>query len=462
MKRPLLSFLIVLSSFAAFGQISFEKDYAAALKKARLSKTPLFIYITPDGRIPAASYTSGINLPEVVKFYNEHFTSLRMPMASPETRELTSKYQINRYPCYLFLDTNENLLFRKFNNDPQAKFYLDLGKEVLERLDTKTSMYHYEQRYANGQLEKGSLKDYIELRQEIGTTNNASLVEEYVKLLKIGDLDNPEEILFILRAGPFAYGKAYSYAFSNNKLANETFMALPIQERIEINNAISENSLNEAIVRRDIQLAQQVSNFARRIHTDYREGERQAAWKMLYYYKAIKDTTNFFRSAINYNDTYFMTVSVDSAKKAKAENQKNIDMIKSFGKTKRKVVKTAPPVSTDQQKVTVVTKRIITVIDNGNNVSNFLNTAAWDFYELGTKNINYLSKALLWSKRSIEMDPVPAYYDTLAHIFYRMGLFDEAILNQKKCIELTEKQPGINFSIVNYKSELIKMKERRL
>ena len=462
MKRPLLSLLILLSSFAAFAQISFEKDYASALKKARLRRTPLFIYVTPDSKIPAPSYTSGINIPEVVRFYNEHFTSLRMPIASSETKELTTKYQINRYPCYLFLDSNENLLFRAFNNDQQAKFYIDLGKEVLERLESKTSIYQYEQRYANGQLSKESFKDYIDLRHKIGITNNAALVEEYVKLLKIGDLDDREEILFILRAGPLAFGKAYNFAFSNRKLANEAFMALPLQERIEINRVISENTLNEAIVRRDIQLAQQVANFARNTHTDYRDGERESAWKMLTYYKAVKDTANFFSNATYYNDNYFMQVSVDSAKRAKAENQKNIDMIKSFTKGTRKVVKAVPPISTDKRKITVVTTRVTTVFGNANNISSLLNTAAWDFFELGTRNINYLSKALLWSKRSIEMDPVPGYYDTLAHIFYRMGLYDEAILNQKKSIELSEKQPQLKGRIANLNFELIKMKERSL
>ncbi|MFP5080026.1 hypothetical protein [Pedobacter sp. JCM 36344] len=462
MKRRFLSLLILFSSFTAFGQISYEKDYSTALEQVRLRKTPLFIYITPDSKIPAASYTSGINLPEVVTFYNDNFISLRLPYASPETKVVMSKYQISRFPCYLFLDTNENLIFRAFNNNREAKFYLDLGKEVLQRLENKTSIFQYEQQYANGQQNKNFLKDYINLRRKTGTTKNATLIEQYVKLLTIGEFDNPDEILFILRAGPFVYGKAYSLAFSNNKLANETFMALPIQERIDINNVMSENTLNEAILRRNLPMAQQVSNFSRNINTDYREGERQSSWKMLVYYKAIRDTANYFRNATNYNDTYFMTVSVDSVKKAKAENQKNIDMIKSFKSAKPKVTNVTPPTGTEPRKMTTVISKTITISSNSNNVSNFLNTAAWDFYEFGTRNNNYLSKALLWSKRSIEMDPIPAYYDTLAHIFYRMGLYDEALLNQKKSIELSEKQPTLKSGVANLKSELNKMKERTL
>lgn len=60
------------------------------------------------------------------------------------------------------------------------------------------------------------------------------------------------------------------------------------------------------------------------------------------------------------------------------------------------------------------------------------------------------------------MEPIPAYYDTLAHLFYRMGLFDEALLNQKKAIDLSEIKPEYISGTANLKLELNKMKERTL
>lgn len=462
MKRRLLSLLLLCLSLNSFSQMRYEKDYSSALKQARVRKTPLFIYITPDSKIPSLSYMSGINLPEASNFYTQNFTSLRLSYQVPETKELMTKYQINRFPYYLFLDTNENIIFKGFNNDQQAKFYVDLGKEALQRYKNKSSLFQSDQRYSAGDRDKSFLRDYITLRQKTGNTNNALLIEEYVKLMVIGELDNPDEILFILRAGPFIYGKAYSHAFSNGNLAQKTFMALPLQERIDINNVMSENTLNEAITRRNFQMASQVSEFTRSIHTDYKEGQRQSAWKLLVYYKAVGDTTNYFRNATYYNDTYFMSVSVDSVKKAKAENQKNIDLIKSFSSKKPKAVATIPQGLKEPRIVSSVVTKQVTISLSSNNVSNFLNMAAWEFYQMGTRNSNYLSKALLWSKRSIEMDPMPAYYDTLAHIFYRMGLHDEAILNQNKSIDLSETKPEFKSNIANLKSELKKMKARDL
>jgi len=141
---------------------------------------------------------------------------------------------------------------------------------------------------------------------------------------------------------------------------------------------------------------------------------------------------------------------------------KNMELIKNFRKTTPNFANAIPAGRiTDPSRITV-TSRIVTVMGNGNPVANSLNSAAWDFYTLGTRNSNYLSKALLWSKRSIEMDPLPAYYDTLAHIFYRMGLYDEALLNQNKSIELSDTKPEYKGGIANLKLELNKMKERTL
>jgi tetratricopeptide (TPR) repeat protein len=332
----------------------------------------------------------------------------------------------------------------------------------LQRLEKKTTISDYDKQYANGPLNKDFLREYISLRRNTGITTNAALIEEYVKFLTVRELDNPEEILFILRAGPLVYGKAYGLARNNKKISNEAFMALPLQERIDMNSVMLENTLNEAIAKKNYQMALQVSNFARSTHTNQREGQRQAAWKMLVYWKAVGDTSNYFNQAIRYNDTYFMTVGMDSINKAKADNFKNMELIKNFKKTTPNFANAIPAGRiTDPSRITV-TRRIVTVVGNGNNVSNSLNTAAWDFYTMGTRNSNYLSKALLWSKRSIEMDPMPAYYDTLAHIFYRMGLYDEALLNQNKSIELSDTKPEYKSGIANLKLELNKMKERTL
>lgn len=78
------------------------------------------------------------------------------------------------------------------------------------------------------------------------------------------------------------------------------------------------------------------------------------------------------------------------------------------------------------------TQSVVAVTSSSTSYANELNNAAWKFYEIGTKNLNHLTKAMLWSRRAIELNPIVGYYDTLAHILYRMEYYDEAILPRKK------------------------------
>ena len=88
-----------------------------------------------------------------------------------------------------------------------------------------------------------------------------------------------------------------------------------------------------------------------------------------------------------------------------------------------------------------------------------LNNGAYGIYETGTQNPKYLTNALLWSKRSIELDPQAAFYDTLAHLLYRLGFYSEALATQEKAVELARstKQP-----YKHLQDELVKIKNKTL
>ncbi|RZK20595.1 MAG: hypothetical protein EOO86_03940 [Pedobacter sp.] len=73
--------------------------------------------------------------------------------------------------------------------------------------------------------------------------------------------------------------------------------------------------------------------------------------------------------------------------------------------------------------------------------------------------MNHLTKAMLWSRRSIELKPFAGYYDTLAHILYRMGYYEEAISTQQKAIE---KAKAENMPTTNFEKELKKIKTKTL
>ena len=88
-----------------------------------------------------------------------------------------------------------------------------------------------------------------------------------------------------------------------------------------------------------------------------------------------------------------------------------------------------------------------------------LNNAAWDFYIMGAKNPVQLTKALLWSKRSLELKEVSAFFDTLAHILYRLGFYSEAEATQLKAIKYAKLEKR---NVKTFENELAKIRARTL
>jgi len=66
---------------------------------------------------------------------------------------------------------------------------------------------------------------------------------------------------------------------------------------------------------------------------------------------------------------------------------------------------------------------------------------------------------MIWSRRSIELNPSAYYYDTLAHILYRLTYTNEAIKIQELAISQAKIQ---KISYEKMQDELKKMKNMTL
>jgi len=166
---------------------------------------------------------------------------------------------------------------------------------------------------------------------------------------------------------------------------------------------------------------------------------------LLQYYTGVKDTITYLREAVIFYDQYYMTISTDSLKNrehqtmetAKRNAKKKSEIVNPNGVVTRSFsFKYAPNISATE-----------------------LNNAAWIFYKSGTKDGTYLTKAILWSKRSIELNPVAGYYDTLSHLLYQLAFYAEAESTQQKAIELAKAEKR---NIKEMEAELTKIKRKTL
>lgn len=409
MKTILLLSVILFKSSFLVAQINYQKNFDNALKKAAQNRQPLFLKVGTATQLP---YKSAIDNPDVASFYNKNFVSYAVNLPDAEAVTFMRKYKLKVFPAYLFLDQNGLLVLKGDKSSTSSTHYLTLGRKALDKLSSGSSLGDFEAKYKSGAVDKDFLMEYIVLRQQLGMLDNARLIDEYVDYLTISSFNNYNEVLFVLKAGPFINGKAYRLAYANRKIIDSIYKTEPLQVRVALNASIINNTQNEAIATKNIATARSVANYIRgTMSKNYKEGEKRASLSMLNYYKALKDTANFYPQAHYYYDQYFMSISRDSiGKMAKVAADKRLALLKKGDSIKKSFPANPAAIRTtySYSKITVM---------QTNDVASTLNNAAWDFYVLGTNNTNYLSKALLWSKRAIEISPTAEYYDTIAHIF---------------------------------------------
>jgi hypothetical protein len=474
MKRFFLALLLFAAWLKGYSQhIEYYTNYDSALSKAKQANKLLFVTIGTPHMVHDSSdvqrYKSGLNEPEVAAFYSKKFINLKLDIADSAYAIFRRRFpvKINTYPAYLFLDKEGNLVYKGVSVITSAtKNYMDMAHNALEAISSHKTISYYEKLDKQEKLDAAGIKIYITLKQSLGLNDNADLIDKYVNTLSIASLDNYNEVLFILKAGPLAYGKAYNLAYTNRKIIDSIYKHEPLTVKQEIHRNVSENTRKEAIKTKNVALANRLSNFVRNAwSSNYRAAAQWSSWEMLNYYHQVKDTTNYYNQAGYYYDNYYMRITPDSINKLK---EKAMEAGRKASMERVKQLNPGARFSTGKTDTSNLKNRVVTTFVSAgpavNDVSSTLNNVAYTFYSLGTRNPIHLTKALLWCKRAITLSPdVHAYYDTMAHILYRLNFYDEALLNQTKAIELAKKQTRIQpLYVQQLQKELTKMQEHSL
>ncbi|HMF73842.1 MAG TPA: hypothetical protein VK616_20315, partial [Flavitalea sp.] len=191
--------------------------------------------------------------------------------------------------------------------------------------------------------------------------------------------------------------------------------------------------------------------------------------KILQYYIGIKDTLSYLRTAANYYERHYMLISTDSARRRDSMN---------FEWARMRAVNNSRKASAAQSGR--IPRDSSSIISNGEITRSIkrdtvprtvsfsfpkdmyameLNNAAWSFYLMAGDNSDYLMKAMLWSRRSLELAEKAAFYDTYAHLLYKLKFYSEAESMQKKAVAAA-KMEKIDGKI--YESEYTRIKNRTL
>jgi len=454
---------LILSIFVSpvFSQtIKYEKTFEDALAKATAQKKLIFLVFTLP-KNPNKNFKSGLDMPEVVNKYNEKFICYQAFLNDKTTVNLKQKYPASIFPAYFFLDQNGSLIYRGSKNSSSNQRYITMADSAIKLAGSGKNLSNYDDIYRAGGINASFLKEYIILRKSLGLDDNAQLIDEYVGYLPIRALDSYQEVLFIFKAGPIAFGKAYSLASTNKKLVDSIYKKEPLADRVAMNSLIIRNTYKRAVADKNVVLAQQLSNFIRTTYgSDYRVGAKASTQHMVSYYQAVKDTANYLQQASYFYDNYYMNISADSARRL-VEKQRAA-FLKTMNKDGHHTLSDSMKKVLAQTSNKTLVKTTFTTTTGTQEISTTLNNAAYIFYLTGTHNPNFIIKAITWTRRAIEFKQVSGYYDTLAHLLYRYGFYAEAESDQKMAIELTKKENSNQTYTAQLKAELVKIQKRTL
>jgi len=430
----MIASLLVLFVFKAGSQtIKFDHSLEKAMELSKQTGKPIFLFIdviTP----PVRSFKSGLEDADVAKRFNASFINVKLPRDSSSSKYLKN-YYIRSFPAFIFLDKRGNMLYRSHGNFSSPEVFRKLADNALNKAGSGETLSSFEDRYKAGQLAAPEIKEYIKLKQELGLNNNAELIDAYVDSLPVSALNDYQTVLFILKAGPLVYGKAYKLAYTNSKIVDSIYSQEDREDRVAINNTIINNSFRKAVAEKDLKLATSIATYSQNTYRkeNIMEGYKSYQTYMLSYYKAVKDTSNYLRQASRFYNNYYYRISADSAMKLDAKKREA-----AMKKASQNRV-SAPPAGEIPTKYKQISSYSQTSVRT-TSVANTLNSAAWEFYLTGTRNQEHLINAIKWSRRSIELSPVYAYYDTLAHLLYRYGFTSEAEAMQKEAVKLSASQ----------------------
>jgi hypothetical protein len=423
--------------------IHFEKNSLnQVFAKAKQQNKPVLVIIKPPlgaqgmAGLPLAAIASGrktgLSTPGVAALLNKDFLVKEIALGTGEEQVLIAKFQVVSYPTYLYFDPEGNLLYRSLGESTNEVRYLQDLQAFRQAEADPHNLGYYQREFEKNNRAPEFLRQYLLKRRALGQWVEPDLLDIYAKQLPAKEFDRAREVVFILEFGPVLDSRAYQLTHLNEALLDSLYKSLPLAQRIQFNNLIINNTLAQAIATKNVRLAASGAAFARTSWlSNYQRGAQAYAYKMVTFYRGIKDTANYLRQAVGYYDRYYMGISTDSARRRVLV-------------TMQARQAAAVPASTEGLPITYTMA---------------LNNAAWSVYQTGTRRHSYLQPAAQWSRRTIELDPAASHYDTLAHLLYRLQLYDEAVTTQRQAIARARTQKN---ELAAYEKELAKMRNRLL
>ncbi|RZJ87429.1 MAG: hypothetical protein EOO20_16100 [Chryseobacterium sp.] len=86
--------------------------------------------VPPSGK----PFIYGLDQPEVIDFYNKNFIMYKTAVGDSIAGLFSRKYQLTRFPAFIFEDNKGYLLTKSTSGAPIAQPYLSMANEAIAKL----------------------------------------------------------------------------------------------------------------------------------------------------------------------------------------------------------------------------------------------------------------------------------------------------------------------------------------
>ena len=431
-----LSFTI-LSNYAQ--EINFEKgSWQETVAKAKAQNKPIFIdffttWCGPCKQLEQKVYSK----PEVIQKMNANFINFKIDAEKGEGPDLARKFEVSAYPFLVWADKNQNVLLTDAGYMPVSEFLKSVDNALNQYREGR--LEDYETQYRAGKRDATFLADFINKRHAM-VVDNRELVEQYLLAIPTAE-QTSEKTLKLLSENTFTLnGKAIEL------LQNQAVFKKYGISTLETVSATMMEYFRNALRTKNIDLLEKLAGLNLKLNPI--EAGRQNERYRMEFYKSTNNTPKYLETAQNLADKYLMNVSKEEL------NKQNLAHFQEFMLPYR----TGKQDSVKIGKVRFDAMKKLHSRYASINFASDLDGLAEEFY----KNVSekpVLQKAIMWAKRANEIDETPDYWNTYAHLLYKMGIRSEAIAAEEKALNLAKTLKGLTFK---YEEELAKMKDGKL
>jgi hypothetical protein len=402
-------------------------SFSEALAKAKKSNQLVFIHLESDCDQCNSMANEGLSGDEIGELFGK-FVCIKVGFNTEDYKKVISDYRIfPNYPSSVFVDSDGNYLASMLNQSTNNRnIYFKLAANAMAN-EKNPPFKIYTVALSKEKFDKELLKQYI-VKLYDKNFNIADLVEKYAETLTIKELSDTAELKFLIRTAPIVNSNLYKLIHLNSVLYNKVFESIPFEERVRINQKTILQSKEKAIREKDRKYLYSVSSFLTETYNnDYKAAQKANYNLQMEYYKAIKDSSQYYELVKQYYFWYIKSLKMDSV----CNSELNLTISRPDGA----IIKGGSLYKTGIQ----------------------LNNMAFSLLQLSSDK-EYLGYALKLSEQTLRYN-YPPFIDTYAQILYKLGGKKDAIDWQQKAVDLSDSLHQPNSQL---KEVLAKMKSSSL